>query len=393
MQETWRWFGPSDPVSLESILQAGAAGIVTSLYQVPTGEVWAVEEIQKVKNLIESKKLVWSVVESIPVHNDIKSRSGNYQRYIENYIQSIKNVAAAGVNVICYNFMPVVDWTRTSLSYKLPNNSEALRFDLIDFAVYDVFVLERKSAEASYSQEVLELARQRFEEMSESDEVFLLEKNVIAGLPGSYESYSRKSLLDAIEQFIALGEGGLRKNLQMFLQEIIPVAEELGVRMCIHPDDPPFSLFGLPRVVSTITDLEAVFGVLPCAANGLTLCAGSFGARPDNDVVAIAEKFASRVYFVHLRNVKHDTETSFYESDHLDGDVDIFGLVNTLLLEERRRQQEDNDALPIPFRPDHGHLLDVEKDTEGVNPGYSYVGRLKGLAELRGLVYGLESTL
>lgn len=389
MQETWRWFGPDDPVSLENILQAGASGVVTSLHHIPTGDTWPLEDILQRKSQIHSSSLDWTVVESIPLHNDIKTRSGNYQRYIDNYKQSIRNVATAGITVVCYNFMPVVDWTRTNLMYELPNASHALRFEMTDFAAYDVYMLQRESAAADYDADLLARAKVRFDAMSEAERR-LLEKNIIAGLPGGEGSYDRKGIRLAIAEFIELGTEGMRANLIAFLADIIPVAEKAGVRMCIHPDDPPFTLFGLPRVVSTAQDVHALLNAVPSVNNGLTLCAGSFGARADNNLVAIAREFGPHIHFVHLRNIRREEDGSFYESEHLDGDNDMVGLINALLDEETRRAAEGRPDR-IPMRPDHGHLMGEEVDRKGVNPGYSYGGRLKGLAELRGIIHALQS--
>lgn len=390
MLETWRWFGPNDPISLQKIAQAGARGIVTSLHHIPTGDAWPEAAIQDRKALIEAAGLKWSVIESIPVHNEIKLRTGRYAEYIENYKTSLLAAGKYGIDTVCYNFMPVVDWTRTNLNYTLKNNAKALRFEMTDFAAYDVFILERSGAEASYSDEVLDKARCRFEALN-TEEKALLEKNIIAGLPGGEGSYNRESIRVAIEQFIALGEEPFRENLMQFLREVIPVAEQAGVKMCIHPDDPPFSLFGLPRVVSTAEDARHILSTVPSISNGLTLCAGSFGARGDNDLVAMAREFGPNIHFVHLRNVKREADGSFYEADHLEGDNDMVGLIQALLSEQHRRKCEGRRDCAIPMRPDHGHLMDDEQNVKGVNPGYSYVGRLRGLAELRGVICALEA--
>ncbi|RDV29151.1 mannonate dehydratase [Alteromonas aestuariivivens] len=380
MKETWRWFGPNDSITLEMIAQAGATGIVTALHEVPTGQVWPYDTLVERKQMIEQAGLTWSVIESVPVHNDIKTRTGNFQTYIENYKQSVMNAGKAGIEYICYNFMPVVDWTRTNLNYRLPNNSFALRFEMSDFITYDVFVLERKNARDDYTDEQLQKAEQRFNALTQ-DELKLLEENIIAGLPGGEGSYDRESIKVAIGEFIELGTEGLRNNLFAFLREIIPVAEEYGVKMCIHPDDPPFSLFGLPRIVSTQDDARKVVTAVPSQSNGLTLCAGSYGARGDNNLVSMAEEFAEKIYFVHLRNVIREADGSFYESEHLSGDNDMVGLIGALL------DAEEKTGLQIPMRPDHGHLMADEINAEGVKPGYSYMGRLKGLAELRGVIH------
>ncbi len=394
MIETWRWFGPSDAISLQKIRQAGASGIVTSLHEVKTGDLWTVANIQERKEMIEAAGLTWDVIESIPVHNDIKTRTGNYREYIDNYKQSIVNAATCGVRTICYNFMPVVDWTRTNLLYKLPNNSHALRFEMTDFAAYDVYVLEREGARESYSDAVLEKADARYTAMSVQARLEL-EKNIIAGLPGGEGSYTRESIRATIQQFIELGTEGFRDHLFAFLQEIIPIAESVNAKMCIHPDDPPFSLFGLPRVVSTASDAHKLLEACPSPANGLTMCAGSYGARADNNLVEMVREFGPSIYFVHLRNVIREEDGSFYESDHLQGDNDMVGLVEALLSEEKRRKEsaDGEDYLAIPMRPDHGHLLDDEFGQAGVKPGYSYMGRLKGLAELRGVIHTMSSMI
>ncbi|OFC70305.1 mannonate dehydratase [Alteromonas confluentis] len=379
MIETWRWFGPSDSITLEKIRQAGATGIVTALHEIPTGDVWPLELVKRRKAEIAASGMNWDVIESIPVHNDIKSRTGDYKQLIENYKQSIRNVGAAGVTTVCYNFMPVVDWTRTNLTYQLPDKSYALRFEYSDFAAYDVFVMQRQGAEKDYTPAMLEKAKARFDAMSEEERVGL-EKNIIAGLPGGEGSYDREGIRDTIQQFIDMGEDGLRTSLYEFLEAIIPVAEEAGVKMCIHPDDPPFSLFGLPRVVSTQSDAERLLKAVDSPANGLTMCAGSYGARGDNDLIAMVNAFKDRIYFVHLRNVTREEDGSFYEAAHLDGDNDMVGLVQALL------NCESSIGCQIPMRPDHGHTLSDEQGKEGLKPGYSYLGRLKGLAELRGLI-------
>lgn len=379
MIETWRWFGPGDSITLEKIRQAGATGIVTSLHDVPTGEAWPLEMIKSRKAMIEDAGMQWDVIESIPVHNDIKSRTGNYHELIENYKTSVRNAGAAGVTTVCYNFMPVVDWTRTNLTYQLPDKSYALRFEYSDFAAYDVFVMQRQGAENDYSSDMLNKAKARFDAMSDAERE-MLEKNIIAGLPGGEGSYDREGIRDTIQQFIDLGEDGLRDSLFEFLEAVIPVAEEAGVKMCIHPDDPPFSLFGLPRVVSTQQDARKILEAVPSPANGLTMCAGSYGARGDNDLIAMVNEFAERIYFVHLRNVKREDDGSFYEAAHLDGDNDMVGLVQALL------KCESSLGCQIPMRPDHGHTLSDEQGKADLKPGYSYLGRLKGLAELRGLI-------
>lgn len=385
MQETWRWFGPEDNVTLQQIVQAGATGIVTALHEIPTGEVWPLDAILERKAVIESYGMNWCVVESVPLHNDIKTRTGDYVRHIESYRQTLLNLGQAGVHTVCYNFMPVVDWTRTNLSYTLPNAAQALRFEMTDFVAYDVHVLERDNARNSYSPELLETASARFGAMSEAERE-LLEQNIIAGLPGGEGSYSRESIRRAIAEFTELGTEGYRQNLFAFLRDIMPSAEQAEIALCIHPDDPPFSLFGLPRVVSTASDAQAILDAVPSSSNGLTLCAGSYGARADNDLIQMVKTFGPSIFFVHLRNVKREADGSFYESDHLAGDNDMVGLVNALLDEEQRRGTKHS----IPMRPDHGHTLEDEQQKPGVKPGYSYAGRMKSLAELRGVMHVLE---
>ncbi|GAB2510805.1 mannonate dehydratase [Microbulbifer agarilyticus] len=390
MQETWRWFGPDDAITLQHIAQAGATGIVTSLHQVPAGALWLESDILERKEMIEAAGLTWSVIESIPVHNDIKARTGEFEHMLENYRQSVINAGNAGIDTICYNFMPVVDWTRTNLNYTLANGSQALRFEMADFAAYDMHILKRPGAEGDYPPDVIARA-DRYLENRDSEELAQLERNIIAGLPGGEGSHDRESIRRSIQLFNALGTDRFRENLFLFLREIIPVAESVGVKMCIHPDDPPFSLFGLPRVVSTADDARALLDAYPSPSNGLTMCAGSFGARGDNDLVAMTREFAERIYFVHLRNVIREADGSFYESDHLAGDNDMVGLIRALLDEEQRRRASGNTC-EIPMRPDHGHLMADELKVGSAKPGYSYVGRLKGLAELRGVIHALKAT-
>ena len=388
MKETWRWFGPQDPISLAQVKQAGATGIVTALHHMYRGEAWPLAEVMKRKAEIEAAGLEWSVVESIPVHNSIKLRSGDFRFYVDAWKDSLRAVAQAGVKVVCYNFMPVVDWTRTDLKWALPSTGYALRFDAIDFAAYDIFILALKNAEAQYDGRRVNAARTRFEDMPDARRMNL-ERTIIAGLPGAEASYTREEFRRQVSEYEGVTEDDLRANLLAFLREIAPVAAELGLRLCIHPDDPPWSLFGLPRVVSTADDVRAIFGAADVAANGLTFCVGSFGARADNDLEAMVREFAPRIHFAHLRQVQRDEDGSFYEAEHLDGSSDMVGVVRALLEEEARRRREGRADAEIPMRPDHGHLLadDIDKKT---NPGYSYVGRLKGLAELRGVARGLS---
>lgn len=391
MEQCWRWFGPDDPVSLQKIAQAGATGVVTALHPVPTGDVWPIEEIAKRQAQIEAAGLKWSVVESIPVHRDIQLRTGGYEQRIANYCQSLRNLAEFDIDVVCYNFMPVLDWTRTSLDFQLPNGAEALRFDIAQFAAYDMFVLRREGAEKNYAPEVRQRARDLHRSLSES-EIRQLEDSIIAGLPGGEGSYRREALQAEIERFSAVGDEQLRRHLIEFLRRVVPVAAQCGIRLAIHPDDPPFPLFGLPRIVSTADDVRALFSAVNHPENGLTLCAGSLGARGDNDLCAIAAEFGERVHFVHLRNVSREADGSFYESEHLDGDNDLIGLVSILLDQEAARRTKGWKTAAIPMRPDHGHTLGDEIEQSDVNPGYSYQGRLKGLAELRGVIHALEWT-
>ncbi len=389
MKKCWRWFGPNDPISLRKIAQAGATGIVTALHEIPTGEVWPVDDIEESNSEIEDAGLKWSVVESVPLHADIQKGNAGRDEKIEAYKQTIRNLAEVGVGVICYNFMPIVDWTRTELSFELQNGAQALRFDAAQFAAYDVYMLKRRDAALDYDDDLLARAESFYASLSE-DKRTTLEKSIIAGLPGGEGSYDREGLRAEIEFFRTLGESGLRENLEVFLSEVVPVAEEHGIAMAIHPDDPPFSLFGVPRIVSTAQDVRKIFSMHDNAANGLTLCAGSFGARGDNDLTQMAEEFGGRVHFVHLRNVTREQDGSFYESEHLDGDNDLISLISELLQQKSARSRSGGTMSKIPMRPDHGHTMGDELDQSGVNPGYSYVGRLKGLAELRGVIRTLE---
>ncbi len=390
MKETLRWFGPDDNISLENISQSGASGVVSALDHIKTGDVWTLEEILKRKKIIESSGLEWSVIESIPVHNDIKTWSGDYYKYVNNYKKSIENVGKAGLKLVCYNFMAVVDWTRTNLRYKLSNKSLALRFDMADFALYDIFILNRKNAKNDYTDKVFNSAERNFKIFSK-DEINILEKNIIAGLPGGEGSYSRKQILNEIENFSMIGTEGYRKNLFKFLKEIIPIAERSQVKMCIHPDDPPFPLFGLPRVVSSADDARKLLNAYPSIYNGLTMCVGSYGAGFQNDTPKLVKEFKSHIHFAHLRNIIKEPDGSFYESDHLDGDNDMHAIAKQLLKEEKYRQEYGDKSI-IPMRPDHGHLIGNEINEDNVNPGYSFVGRLRGLSELRGLIFGIEKS-
>lgn len=389
MLETWRWFGPDDPVTCAHIRQAGADGVVTALHDMAPGEVWQPADIAARKAFIEAAGLEWSVVESIPVHPAIKLGDDRAQRYIDAWIQTMRNLAAAGLSVICYNFMPVVDWTRTDLRHPTHRGGLALRFDPVEFAVYDLFILRRSGAETDYSDRIIAAAEAHFATMDEAGQQ-RLESTIIAGLPGSELSHGREDIRAAIAEYDGLSAIGLRANLIAFLEQVAPAAEACGARVCLHPDDPPFSIFGLPRVVSTGADYGAVFDAVPSLANGITLCVGSMGSRPDNDVIEIASAFAPRIHFAHLRNVTIEPSGAFFEDDHLEGGVDMVALITVLLKEEARRRAEGRVDAVIPMRPDHGHLLldDIGKKT---NPGYSAIGRLKGLAELRGVARAVTS--
>jgi mannonate dehydratase len=389
MLQTWRWFGPDDPVSLENVRQAGAVGVVSALHHRNRGEVWSQDEVLKRRGEIEAEGLVWSVSESIGVGEEIKTRSGDFRAKIDNYKQSIRNAARAGVKTFCYNFMAITDWTRTHLNWPLPNGGTALRFDAIDYAAYDLFILERDGAEGDYAPERMSVARERCEAMtsSEKDE---LERTLIDWLPARDFTYDRQSFKRALSLYKHVTVEDLRSNLFAFVREIAPVAEEEGARLAIHPDDPAFPLFGLPRVMSTAEDFRKLFAAAPSPANGLTLCAGSLGSNAQNDVAAMAREFAPRIHFAHLRNVRRESDGSFFEADHLAGETDMVRLVAELMAEEDRRRSEGRADAEIPMRPDHGHLLG-DDGKKRVNPGYSFIGRLKGLAELRGVMQTVEA--
>lgn len=392
MQETWRWYGPNDPITLEHVRQTGATGVVTALHEIPDGTSWPLEEIIKRKEMIEAAGLEWSVCESIPMEQCVKRGDADAPKAIARWKETLANLGRAGIPTVCYNFMPVVDWTRTDLRWRTERGTGlALRFEMTDFVAYDVFILKRPNAAESYDADVVARAEQRAKAMSD-DEKLLLERNIIAGLPGGALVQTRQSINTLLESFGGIDAVTMQSNLLAFLKEVVPVAEEHGVYLGIHPDDPPFSLFGLPRVVSTPQDVRSILSSVDSPYNGITLCTGSYGSRPDNDLVAMATEFAPRINFAHLRNVTVEADGSFFEDDHLDGGTDMVGVVEALLREERRRAAAGDTRCAIPLRPDHGHLLgdDIDKKT---NPGYSYIGRVKGLGELRGAIRAIERQL
>lgn len=385
MHHTMRWFGPDDPVSLSDIRQSGCAGVVTALHHIPVGETWPVEEIIRRKQIIETAGMTWTVIESLPVHEEIKRQSGQYLQWIDNYRQSLRNVAACGLKVVTYNFMPVLDWVRTDIMYTMPDGSKALYYERPAFIAFDLFMLKRPGAEKDYTEAEIEAAQNRYRSMTEEEKKTLF-KNAMLGLPGSREPFTPTQILAALDNYAGISTAKLKKHLFCFLREVVPVAEACGLQLAIHPDDPPFPVLGLPRIMSTEQDASEILNAAPSPANGLCYCTGSLGVRKDNDLPGMIRRLGNSIHFVHLRSTKGDGQGNFFEADHLAGDVDMYAVVRELVLLQKRRN------VSLPMRPDHGHQMldDLQKTTY---PGYSAIGRLKGLAELRGLEFGIERSV
>lgn len=391
LEQTFRWYGPNDAVTLAAIAQTGATGIVNALHHIPSGEVWTAEEIKKRKDIIEAAGFTWSVVESVNVHDSIKTAGEGRDQHIKNYIETLKNLSAAGIKTVCYNFMPVLDWTRTDIDYRLPNNASALRFHAPALAAFDLYILERPGAFNEFTPQQQQTAKQYLDGLSK-DERELLITNVMAGLPGTKDVLTIEQFKGFLKKYEHTDAAALKANMAYFLQAIIPDAEKLGIKMCVHPDDPPFPIFGLPRIVSTEKDLNDVVNAIPSPSNGITFCTGSLGARGDNDLPGIVERLGQHFHFLHLRNVKREADGSFYEDNHLEGSTDMFAVMKNLILEQKKRADAGRTDIAIPLRPDHGHKL-LDDYNYNTFPGYSVIGRLKGLAELRGLELGVKRSL
>lgn len=392
LEPTWRWFGPHDPIKLEHIKQTGATGIVNSLHQIPPGEIWPIEEILKRKELIESKGLSWSVVESIPVHDDIKKGNGKYKSHIENYKQSIRNLGKCGIDTVCYNFMPVIDWARTNFYFEFRDGSLTSKFEMKIFAAFDIFILKRPDAKKSYNDQIIHEAEEYFNSLSEEQKKQLKEA-ILLPFPGTSDSLTIEKFNNILEEYKDIDDDILRENLYRFIKEVVPVAEESGVFMGIHPDDPPLHLLGLSRIVSNKNDIENLLGAYDSPNNGLTLCTGALGAGYNNDLVDITKSFSSRINFIHLRNVKRKENGDFEEDNHLEGDIDLYGVMKVLIEEQQKRIKDGKKNARMPFRPDHGHLMFDDIGTQKFYPGYSLNGRMKGLAEMRGLELGIRRSL
>ena len=391
LEETFRWFGPADPVTLTAISQSGATGVVTALYHIPVGEVWGLDEIIQRKNLIEAAGLRWSVVESVNIHESIKTAGADRDTYIQNYVATLQNLAQAGINIVCYNFMPVLDWTRTDLDYLLANKATALRYDAKALAAFDLYILERLGARDDYSAAQQQVAKQYLDNITTDDRTQLI-NNLMAGLPGTNKTLSIPEFKEHLKRYAEVDAAGLKENLAYFLRGMIPAAEKAGVKMCIHPDDPPFPILGLPRVVSTEQDLTDLVNYYPSPSNGITFCTGSLGARADNDLPGIVERLGQHIHFLHLRNVQREADGSFYEAEHLGGSTDMYAVMKNIVLEQQKRAADGRDDIAIPMRPDHGHKL-LDDFNHKTYHGYSAIGRLKGLAELRGLEMGVKRSL